>query len=73
MPLTQLIDEWTDHNDMAYNQILLCISPELQTAIDTTDVASYAWKILLKKFESTDPSKVSVIKTSYNNYHILKV
>ena len=39
-PLTQLIDEWTDRNNTAYIQILLCISPELQTAIDATDVAS---------------------------------
>ena len=39
IPLTQLIDEWNDKNNSAYNQILLCISPELQTAIDDTDQA----------------------------------
>ena len=42
IPLTQLIDEWTDGNDSAYNQLLLCISPELQTAIDATDIANIA-------------------------------
>ena len=32
-PLVQLLEEWNDMNNTAYNQILLCISPELQTAI----------------------------------------
>ena len=40
IPLTQLIDEWTERNDSAYNQLLLCISPELQTTIDATDIAN---------------------------------
>ena len=31
--LAQLIDEWTDRNNTAYNQSLLCISSELQTVI----------------------------------------
>ena len=39
---------------MAYNQILLCVSPELQTAIDDTDIASTTWKTLTFKFELTD-------------------
>ena len=71
-PLSQLIKEWNDSNNTAYNQILLCISPELQTAIDATDVASKAWKILLKKFESNDPSKISIVRTCYDNYHMLE-
>ena len=62
VPLTQLIDEWTDRNDSPYNQLLLCISPEPQTAIDTTDIANVAWTLLTKKFESTDPSKVSIVR-----------
>jgi gag-polypeptide of LTR copia-type len=52
--LTKLIEEWKDHNNAAYNQILLCISPEQQTAIDDTDVAAEAWTILVGKFESKD-------------------
>ena len=71
-PLAQLIKEWNDRNDTAYNQILLHISSELQTAIDTTDVASKAWKILLRKFKSTNPSKISIVRTHYNNYHMLE-
>ena len=71
-PLAQLINEWTDHNDTAYNQILLYTSPELQTAINDTDVASTAWKILIKKFESTDPSKISIIRSRYDNYHMIE-
>ena len=71
-PLSQLIDEWRDRNDVAYNQILLCISPELQTAIDDTDIASIAWKTLLTKYESTDPSKISIIRTRYENYHMIE-
>ena len=72
IPLTQLIDEWTDRNNSAYNQILLCISPELQTAIDTTNIANIALTLLTKKFKSTDPSKLSIIRTKYDNYHMLK-
>ena len=71
-PLKQLIDEWTIRNDTAYNQLLLCISAELQTAIDSTDIASAAWKILTKKFESTDPSKISIVRTRYDNYHMVE-
>ena len=72
IPLTQLIDEWTDRNDSAYNQILLCISPELQTAIDATDIANVTWTLLIKKFESTNPSKISIIRMKYNDYHMLE-
>ena len=32
-----LVDEWNDRNNSTYNQILLCISPELQTTINNTD------------------------------------
>ena len=71
-PLSQLIDEWNDRNNVAYNQILLCISPELQTAIDDTDNASVAWNTLLTKFESVDPSKISIIRTRYENYHMIE-
>ena len=67
IPLAQLINKWTDHNNTTYNQILLCISPELQTTIDNTDVVSVAWKMLIKKFESTDPSKISIIRTRYGD------
>ena len=70
--LKQLIDEWTNQNDTTYNQILLGISPELQTAIDATDIANTAWKLLIKKFESTDLSKISIIRTWYENYHMAK-
>ena len=70
IPLSQLVDEWNDRNNVAYNQILLCITPELQTTIDDTDIASEAWKILTGKFESTDPSKISIIRTKYENYHM---
>ena len=69
-PQTQLINEWNNRNNIAYNQILLCVSPELQTAIDVTDNASGAWKILVGKFESLDPSKVSIVRTKYKNFHM---
>jgi gag-polypeptide of LTR copia-type len=69
-PLMKLIEEWKDRNNAAYNQILLCISPEQQTAIDVTDKAANAWKILMDKFESKDPSKLSIVRTRYENYHM---
>ena len=68
IPLSQPVDEWMDWNDTAYNQISLCLFPELQTAIDDTDVASIAWKTLTGKFKSTDPSKVSIVRMKYKNY-----
>ena len=70
--LSQLINKWHDRNNTAYNQILLCISPELQTAIDHTDEAAITWKILTKKFESTNLSKISIIRTCYENYHMVE-
>ena len=42
MPTPQLSDKWNDRNNVAYNQILLCISPELQTAIDNMEYAAKA-------------------------------
>ena len=69
MPTPQLTDEWNDRNNAAYNQILLCISPELQTAIDDTEYAAEAWRILMNKFESHDPSKISIsTKTSLEKW-----
>jgi gag-polypeptide of LTR copia-type len=72
VPLSQLQDEWNDRNNVAYSQLLLCISPELQTAIDTTDKCTEAWSILTKKFESTDPSKISIVRTRYDNHHMIE-
>ena len=40
IPLTQLVEKWCDKNNATYNQILLCISPKLQRAIDDTDEAN---------------------------------
>ena len=72
IPLTQLIDKWTNRDNSAYNQLLLCTSPELQTTIDATDIANVTWTLLTKKFESTDPSEISIVRTKYDNYHMLK-
>jgi hypothetical protein len=63
--------ERQEYCNTAYNQVMLCISPELQTAIDDTDIASTAWKILVKKFKSTDTSKISIVRTKYENYHMV--
>ena len=71
IPLTQLEEEWHDKNNAAYNQILLCISPELQMAIDGTDKAPVAWRNLVNKYESHDASKISVVRTRYDNYHMI--
>jgi gag-polypeptide of LTR copia-type/Pol polyprotein, beta-barrel domain len=71
VPLTQKIEQWHDRNNAAYNQLLLCISSELQSTIDVTDVAADAWMILVGKFESKDPSKVSIVRTRYENYHMV--
>ena len=72
IPLTHLIDECNDKNNSAYNQILLCISPELQMAINDTNQAKTAWDIIIKKYESTDPSKISIVCTRYENYHMIE-
>ena len=70
--ITQLIKEWNDRNNAVYNQILLNIAPDQQTAIDETDLATEAWRILTGKFESHDPSKISIVRTRYENYHMLE-
>ena len=72
IPLSQLADKWHDHNNAAYNQLLLCISPEFQTAIDETDIATEAWEFLTIKFKPHDPSKISIVWTKYENYHMVK-
>ena len=53
VPLFQLKDKWYNHNNIAYNKILLCITPELQTAIDDTNITSKVWYILINKYELT--------------------
>ena len=63
--LAHLDNGWHDWNNAAYNQSLLCITPELQTAINETDRANKAWIILTRKLESQDPSKISIIRTHY--------
>ena len=70
--LAQAIEEWHDRNNTAYNQILLTISPEFQTAIDTTDSAAAAWVILRNEFESRDPSRVGIVRLRYEHYHMLE-
>ena len=69
-PLSQLQEEWSNRNNAEYSQILLCISPELQISLDHTDKLAEAWNILKKKFKSRDPSKISIIRTQYDNYHM---
>ena len=70
--LVHLNDAWHDRNNAAYNQILLCITPKLQTAIDKTDRANKAWMILTQKFKSHDPSKISIVHTCYDNHHMVE-
>ena len=69
-PLLQLQEEWSNRNNVAYSQILLCISSELQISMDHTDKLAEAWNDLKKKFKLNDPSKISIIRTWYNNYHM---
>ena len=69
-PLLQLQEEWGARNNAAYSQIVLCISPELQISLDHMDQSAEAWNILKKKFKSKDPSKISIIRTQYDNYHM---
>ena len=38
--------------------------------INNTDIASKVWYILVNKYESTDPSKISIVRTKYENYHM---
>ena len=35
-----------------------------------TDKLAEAWNVLKIKFKSKDPSKISIIRTQYNNYHM---
>ena len=67
-PTPQLSNEWNNRNNVDYNQILLCISLELQTAIDDMEYAAKAWQILTNKFESLDPSKISSTEVSLKKW-----
>ena len=69
-PLLQLQEEWSDRNNAAYSQILLCISAELKFSLDHMDQSAKAWNVLKRNFESKDPRKISIIRTQYNNYHM---
>ena len=71
-PTAEVTKAWAEKNDTAYNQILLTISNELQSLLDDTDEAASAWQILCNKFESTDPSKISVVRAKYDNYHMVE-
>jgi hypothetical protein len=70
-PVQDLLRAWTEQNDTAYNQIILTVSSEIQSLLDDTDEAHVAWIILRNKFESTDPSKISVVRAKYDNYHMV--
>jgi hypothetical protein len=70
-PVQDLLRAWTERNNTAYNQIMLTVSSELQSLMDDTDEAHVAWMILHNKFKSTDPSKISVIRAKYDNYHMV--
>ena len=48
------------------------ISPELQTVINDTNQAKTASDIIIRKYESTDPSKISIVRTRYKNYHMIE-
>ena len=41
-------------------------------AVDDMDEANVAWNIITKKYESTDPSKISIVRMKYENYHMIK-
>ena len=71
-PLTQLMEEWYNQNNAAYNQLLLCIEPDLQTAVNNIDIAADAWITLTNKFKSKDPSKTSIARTKYEDYHMIE-
>jgi hypothetical protein len=72
IPLAQAIEEWHDRNNTTYNQLLLTVSPEFQSAIDATDLAVAAWVILKNEFESSDPSRVGIVRLRYEHYHMVE-
>ena len=71
-PLTELVHEWNDRNNVSHSQILLTITPEFQTAIDRSDVAAEAWGILIREFKSYGPRKISIIRMKYENVHMVE-
>ncbi|KAF8588364.1 hypothetical protein K439DRAFT_1613618 [Ramaria rubella] len=64
--------EWDDRNNAAYNQIIACLTPELQCTIDHMDKASVAWKVLVDRFESHNPNLIAIIRAKYKNYQMIK-
>lgn len=70
--LAQRTAEWHDRNICAYNQILFCVSPHLQSDLDCTDLAATAWTILTDNFESTNPSRRFLVRMKYQNFHMVE-
>ena len=53
-PLLQLQEEWSDRNNAAYSQILLCISPKLQISLGSMECSQ---------------EKVWIERSKQNQYH----
>jgi len=69
-PGTQAKLKW-DARNTAYNQILLNLLPDVQSLIDSTNLSSKAWEILTFVYESKDPSHIAVLRSHYNNHHMV--
>ena len=41
-------------------------------ALDRTDQAAEAWKIIITRFELTDPSKVNTFRTRYEGHRMVE-
>ena len=71
-PLTQLQDEWDEKNHAAYAQIVSGLPGGIQMALDRMDQAAEAWKIIIARFEPTDPSKVNTFRTRYEGHRMVE-
>ncbi|KAF8573398.1 hypothetical protein K439DRAFT_1625111 [Ramaria rubella] len=71
-PVSKLKAKWDNRNNAAYNQIITCLTPELQCTINHTDKASLARKFLIDRFESHNLKLISVIQAKYENYQMVE-
>ena len=68
-PLTQLQDEWDEKNHM---EIVSGLPGGIQMALDMTDQAAEAWKIIIARFEPINPSKVNTFRTRYEGHRMVE-
>jgi hypothetical protein len=61
------ITEWEDRDAAARNQMISNMTPTIRAKCRSADTAAGVWKKLIEEFESTDPERVAILRSKYEN------